>query len=132
MKEAALLTGPLERTNEPYTIAKLAGVKFCESYKRQYNASYVVDHRNVMPANLYVHGDNFYPANSQIFPALIRHCYAIKVSGDSNVTFWGAVGARREFLFVDDMAPASVHVMNLPQEVYATLTLRMQEHINVG
>ncbi len=132
MNESALLTGVLEPTNEPYAIAKIAGVKLCESYNRQYSASHGVDYRSVMPTNLYGPGDNYHPENSHVLPALIRRFYEAKVSGVSKVTLWGTGKARREFLFVDDMASACVHVMNLQQAVYAAHTLPMQGHINVG
>ena len=132
MKESALLTGTLEPTNEPYAIAKIAGIKLCESYNRQYGASHGVDYRSVMPTNLYGPGDNFHPENSHVVPALIGRFHKAKVCGASTVTLWGTGKARREFLYVDDMASASVHVMNLPYEVYAERTLPMQGHINVG
>jgi GDP-L-fucose synthase len=132
MKESALLTGPLEPTNEPYAIAKIAGIKLCESYNRQYGESHGVDYRSVMPTNLYGPGDNYHPENSHVLPALIRRFHEAKVSGASTVTLWGTGKARREFLYVDDMAAASVHVMELPQNVYAAQTLPMQGHLNVG
>ena len=132
MNEAVLLTGTLEPTNEPYAIAKIAGIKLCESYNRQYGASHGVDYRSVMPTNLYGPGDNYHPENSHVLPALIRRFHEAKVSGVSIVTLWGTGKARREFLYVDDMASASVHVMNLQQDVYAAHTLPTQGHINVG
>jgi len=132
MKESALLTGTLEPTNEPYAIAKIAGIKLCESYNRQYGESHGVDYRSVMPTNLYGPGDNYHPENSHVLPALIRRFHEAKVSGAPTVTLWGTGKARREFLYVDDMASASVHVMNLPQAVYPAHTLPMQGHINVG
>ena len=132
MKESALLTGTLEPTNEPYAIAKIAGIKLCESYNRQYGESHGVDYRSVMPTNLYGPGDNYHPENSHVLPALIRRFHEAKVSGAPTVTLWGTGKARREFLYVDDMASASVHVMNLPQAVYAAQTLPMQGLINVG
>ena len=132
MNEAVLLTGTLELTNEPYAIAKIAGIKLCESYNRQYGASHGVDYRSVMPTNLYGPGDNYHPENSHVLPALIRRFHEAKVSGASIVTLWGTGKARREFLYVDDMASASVHVMNLQQDVYAAHTLPTQGHINVG
>jgi GDP-L-fucose synthase len=132
MSEAALLTGTLEPTNEPYAIAKIAGIKLCESYNRQYGASHGVDYRSVMPTNLYGPGDNYHPENSHVLPALILRFHEAKVSGANTVTLWGTGKARREFLYVDDMASASVHVMNLQQDVYAAHTLPMQGHINVG
>jgi len=132
MKESALLTGTLEPTNEPYAIAKIAGIKMCESYNRQYGASHGVDYRSVMPTNLYGPGDNYHPENSHVLPALIRRFHEAKVSDAHTVTLWGTGKARREFLYVDDMASASVHVMNLSQAVYAAQTSPMQSHINVG
>jgi GDP-L-fucose synthase len=132
MNESALLTGTLEPTNEPYAIAKIAGIKLCESYNRQYGASHGVDYRSVMPTNLYGPGDNYHPENSHVLPALFRRFHEAKVSGAGAVTLWGTGKARREFLYVDDMASASVHVMNLEQAVYAAHTLPMQGHINVG
>ena len=132
MNESALLTGTLEPTNEPYAIAKIAGIKLCESYNRQYGASHGVDFRSVMPTNLYGPGDNYHPENSHVLPALFRRFHEAKVSEAKTVTLWGTGKARREFLYVDDMASASVHVMNLEQAVYAAHTLPMQGHINVG
>jgi GDP-L-fucose synthase len=132
MNESALLTGTLEPTNEPYAIAKIAGIKLCESYNRQYGASHGIDYRSVMPTNLYGPGDNYHPENSHVLPALIRRFHEAKVSGSSKVTLWGTGKARREFLYVDDMASACVHVMNLAQTTYAQHTLPIQGHINVG
>jgi GDP-L-fucose synthase len=132
MNESVLLTGTLEPTNEPYAIAKIAGIKLCESYNRQYGASHGVDYRSVMPTNLYGPGDNYHPENSHVLPALIRRFHEAKVSGSSTVTLWGTGKARREFLYVDDMASACVHVMNLAQTTYAQHTFPMQGHINVG
>jgi GDP-L-fucose synthase len=132
MNESALLTGTLEPTNEPYAIAKIAGIKMCESYNRQYGVSHGVDYRSVMPTNLFGPGDNYHSENSHVLPALIRRFHEAKVSGVSNVTLWGTGKARREFLYVDDMASASVHVMNLQKAAYAAHTLPMQGHINVG
>ncbi len=132
MNEAALLKGTLEPTNEPYAIAKIAGIKLCESFNRQYGASHGVDYRSVMPTNLYGPGDNYHSENSHVVPALIQRFHEAKISGASSVTLWGTGKARREFLYVDDMASASVHVMNLQQDVYAAHTLPMQGHINVG
>ncbi|MEO7107433.1 MAG: GDP-L-fucose synthase [Rhodoferax sp.] len=132
MGESALLTGPLEPTNEPYAIAKIAGIKLCESYNRQYGASYGVDYRSVMPTNLYGPGDNYHPQNSHVIPALIRRFHEAKVSHASKVTIWGTGTPSREFLYVDDMAAASVHVMNLPKATYDQHTVPMQSHINVG
>jgi GDP-L-fucose synthase len=132
MREDALLTGTLEPTNEPYAIAKIAGIKLCESYNRQYGTSHGVDYRSVMPTNLYGPGDNYHPQNSHVIPALIRRFHEAKVSKAATVTIWGTGTPRREFLFVDDMAAASVHVMNLDQATYNAHTSAMQSHINVG
>jgi GDP-L-fucose synthase len=132
MREDALLTGLLEPTNEPYAIAKIAGIKLCESYNRQYGASHGVDYRSVMPTNLYGPGDNYHPENSHVIPALIRRFHEAKVSGAPSVSIWGSGTPRREFLYVDDMAAASVFVMNLPQATYQQHTQPMLSHINVG
>jgi GDP-L-fucose synthase len=132
MSEDALLTGTLESTNEPYAIAKIAGIKMCESYNRQYGASHGVDYRSVMPTNLYGPGDNYHPENSHVIPALIRRFHEAKVSQAPCVTIWGTGTPKREFLYVDDMAAASVHVMGLPKEVYDQHTQPMLSHINVG
>ncbi len=128
MREDALLTGVLEATNEPYAIAKIAGIKLCESYNRQYG----VDYRSVMPTNLYGPGDNYHPENSHVLPALIRRFHEAKVAGAPSVAIWGTGTPRREFLYVDDMAAASVHVMNLSHEAYARHTQPMLSHVNVG
>jgi GDP-L-fucose synthase len=122
------LTGTLEPTNEPYAIAKIAGIKLCESYNRQY----AVDYRSVMPTNLYGPGDNYHPENSHVIPGLIRRFHEAKISGAPIVTIWGTGTPRREFLYVDDMASASVHVMQLPKAKYEQYTQPMQGHINVG
>jgi GDP-L-fucose synthase len=132
MAESALLTGPLEPTNEPYAVAKIAGIKLCESYNRQYGASHGVDYRSVMPTNLYGPGDNYHPENSHVIPALIRRFHEAKVAGAPSVMLWGTGTPRREFLYVDDMAAASVHVMQLPKATYDAHTSPMQGHINVG
>ena len=132
MREDALLTGTLEPTNEPYAIAKIAGIKLCESYNRQYGQSLGVDYRSVMPTNLYGPGDNYHPENSHVIPALIRRFHEAKVANAPSVAIWGTGTPRREFLYVDDMAAASVHVMNLPKAVYDQHTSPMQSHINVG
>ena len=132
MSEDALLTGKLEPTNEPYAIAKIAGIKMCESYNRQYGASHGVDYRSVMPTNLYGPGDNYHPENSHVIPALIRRFHEAKVSNATEVVIWGTGTPRREFLFVDDMAEASVFVMQLDKKTYDSQTLPMQSHINVG
>ena len=132
MREDALLTGLLEPTNEPYAIAKIAGIKLCESYNRQYGASHGVDYRSVMPTNLYGPGDNYHPENSHVIPALIRRFHEAKLAGAPSVSIWGSGTPRREFLYVDDMAAASVFVMNLPQSTYQQHTQPMLSHINVG
>lgn len=128
MAEDVLLTGPLEPTNEPYAIAKIAGIKLCESYNRQYGR----DYRSVMPTNLYGPGDNYHPENSHVIPALIRRFHEAKMTGAPVVTIWGTGTPKREFLYVDDMAAASVFVMQLPQNTYQSHTTPMQSHINVG
>ena len=128
MAEDALLTGLLEPTNEPYAIAKIAGIKLCESYNRQYG----VDYRSVMPTNLYGPGDNYHPENSHVIPALIRRFHEAKLSHAPVVTIWGSGKPRREFLYVDDMAAASVHVMDLPKAIYDQQTSPMHSHLNVG
>ena len=128
MAEAALLTGPLEPTNEPYAIAKIAGIKLCESYNRQHGR----DYRSVMPTNLYGPGDNFHPENSHVIPGLLRRFHEAVRSGAARVTIWGTGRPRREFLHVDDMAAACVHVMELAPEVYRAHTQPLLSHINVG
>ena len=128
IKEEFLLTGPLEPTNEPYAIAKIAGIKLCESYNRQYGT----DYRSVMPTNLYGPGDNYHPENSHVLPAMIQRFHEAKINGTEKVTIWGTGKPQREFLYVDDMADASVHVMKLPHTVYASCTSPMLSHINVG
>jgi GDP-L-fucose synthase len=132
MGEDALLTGKLESTNEPYAIAKIAGIKMCESYNRQYGTSHGVDYRSVMPTNLYGPGDNYHPENSHVIPALIRRFHEAKVSNAPEVVIWGTGNPRREFLYVDDMATASVFVMDLDKKTYDQHTEPMQSHINVG
>lgn len=132
MSEDALLTGTLESTNEPYAIAKIAGIKLTESYNRQYGASHGIDYRSVMPTNLYGPGDNYHPENSHVLPALIRRFHESKIGSLPSVTIWGTGTPKREFLYVDDMAAATVHVMNLDLEMYRQHTKPMQSHINVG
>ncbi len=132
MREDALLTGVLEPTNEPYAIAKIAGIKLCESYNRQYGLSHGVDYRSVMPTNLYGPGDNYHPKNSHVIPALIRRFHEAKVAKASSVAIWGTGTPRREFLYVDDMAAASLHVMQLPKSLYDEHTQPTLSHINVG
>lgn len=128
MAEDALLTGKLEPTNEPYAIAKIAGIKLCESYNRQYGA----DYRSVMPTNLYGPGDNYHPENSHVIPALIRRFHEAKQCESPSVVIWGTGTPRREFLYVDDMAAASVHVMQLDKAAFTEHSRPMQSHINVG
>ena len=132
MREDALLTGTLEPTNEPYAIAKIAGIKLCESYNRQYGQSHGVDYRSVMPTNLYGPGDNYHPENSHVIPALIRRFHEAKVNHVPSVTIWGTGTPRREFLYVDDMAAACVYVMSLSKAIYEQHTQPMLSHINVG
>ena len=126
--ESELLQGTLEPTNEPYAIAKIAGIKLCESYNRQYGR----DYRSVMPTNLYGENDNFHPENSHVIPALLRRFHEAKLRGDAEVVVWGSGKPMREFLYVDDMAAASVHVMELDNATYQTNTQPMLSHINVG
>jgi GDP-L-fucose synthase len=128
MREDSLLTGPLEPTNEPYALAKIAGIKLCESFNRQYGR----DYRSVMPTNLYGPGDNYHPTKSHVVPALLRRFHEATQQGVDEVTVWGSGTPKREFLHVDDMAAASVHVMELEPEVYAQYTEPMLSHINVG
>lgn len=128
ISEAELLQGTLEPTNEPYAIAKIAGIKLCESYNRQYNR----DYRSVMPTNLYGPFDNFHPTNSHVVPALIRRFHEAKENDQAEVIVWGSGNPKREFLYVDEMAAASVYVMELNKNVYAQFTEPMLSHINVG
>ncbi len=128
MTETALLTGTLEPTNEPYAIAKIAGIKLCESYNRQYGRNY----RSVMPTNLYGENDNFHPQNSHVIPALMRRFHEAKLNNTPEVLVWGSGKPMREFLHVDDMAAASIYVMNASKEVYQSCTQEMLSHINVG
>ena len=132
MAENALLTGTLEPTNEPYAIAKIAGIKLCESYNRQYGQSHGIDYRSVMPTNLYGPGDNYHPENSHVIPALIRRFHEAKEANAPEVLIWGTGTPKREFLYVDDMAAASVFVMELSKDIYEQHTEPMQSHINVG
>ncbi len=132
MAENALLTGQLEQTNEPYAVAKIAGIKLCESYNRQYGQSHAIDYRSVMPTNLYGPGDNYHPENSHVIPALIRRFHEAKVNKLPVVTIWGTGAPRREFLYVEDMASACLHVMNLDKYSYNAHTQPMQSHINLG
>jgi GDP-L-fucose synthase len=128
MREDALLTGVLEPTNEPYAVAKIAGIKLCESYNRQYGT----DYRSVMPTNLYGPGDNFHPENSHVMPALIRRFHEAAASGAEEVVIWGTGTPYREFLHVDDMAEASLFVFDVDKETYEANTEPMLSHINVG
>ena len=132
MSEEVLLTGSLEPTNEPYGIAKIAGIKLCESFNRQYGESHGIDYRSVMPTNLYGPGDNYHPENSHVIPGLIRRFYAAKTNGDKSVVIWGSGRSRREFLYVDDMADATVFVMNLPKNTYDSETNPRRSYLNVG
>ena len=128
MSESELLTGALEPTNEPYAIAKIAGIKMCESYNRQYGT----DFRSLMPTNLYGPGDNYHPENSHVIPALLRRFQAAKDNGDPEVVVWGSGQAKREFLHVDDLASAAVHLLGIEKAEYEGLTSPMQSHVNVG
>lgn len=128
MQESSLLTGMLEPTNEPYAIAKIAGIKLCESYNRQYGT----DYRSLMPTNLYGIGDNFHPENSHVIPALMRRFHEAKTDGASEVAVWGSGNAMREFLHVDDLADACLHVLNVEKEQLDAVTEPMCSHINVG
>ena len=132
MKEEDLLTGKLEPTNEPYAIAKIAGIKMCESYNRQYGKSHDIDYRCIMPTNLYGPGDNYHPKNSHVIPALINRFHEAKINNSKSVTIWGTGKPKREFLYVDDMARASIHIMNTDKKTYYKHTLLMSSHINVG
>ncbi len=128
MREDALLTSALELTNQPYAVAKIAGIKLCESYNRQYDT----DYRSVMPTNLYGQGDNFHPENSHVIPALMRRFHEAKLNDDAQVIVWGTGNAKREFLHVDDMAAASLFVLQLDSDIYKANTEAMLSHINVG
>jgi len=128
IQETELMQGALEPTNEPYALAKIAGIKLCESYNRQYGT----DYRSVMPTNLYGQGDNYHPENSHVIPALLRRFHEAKLSGADTITIWGTGKALREFLHVDDMADASIHIMNLTPQRYQEITGPRMSHINVG
>ena len=128
MNESSLLTGVLEPTNEPYAIAKIAGIKMCESYNRQFGR----DYRSVMPSNLYGPGDNYHHQNSHVVPALIRRFHEAKIRGAKNVTVWGTGKSRREFLYVDDMAEACIFIHELDQKTFEDNTQKMISHINIG
>ena len=132
MSEDILLTGKLEPTNEPYAIAKIAGIKMCESYNRQYGQSHGIDYRSVMPTNLYGPGDSYHLENSHVIPALIRRFHEAKMANAPEVMIWGTGTPRREFLYVDDLAIASIFVMELDKAVYDCQTDPMQSHINIG
>lgn len=132
MDESALLTGLLEPTNESYAVAKIAGIKLCEAYNRQYGESNGIDYRSVMPTNLYGPGDNYHPENSHVIPALIRRFHEARISQSDEVVIWGTGNAKREFLYVEDMAAASIFVMNIDPKVYSAHVQPQQSHINVG
>jgi GDP-L-fucose synthase len=132
IKEEDLLTGKLEPTNEPYAIAKIAGIKLCESYNRQYGKSHGVDYRSIMPTNLYGPGDNYDSKNSHVIPALLYRFHDAKVKKKQKVIIWGSGKPKREFLYVDEMANASAHIMNIDKNIYDSHTSAMCSHINVG
>lgn len=132
MDENSLLTGLLEKTNEPYAISKIAGIKLCESYNRQYGKEFEIDYRSVMPTNLYGPGDNYHPENSHVIPGLIRRFHESKINNHKSILVWGTGKPRREFLYVDDMADASIYIMNLDKNIYDQNTKKMVSHINVG
>ncbi len=132
MKEEDLMAGKLEPTNEPYAIAKIAGLKLCESYNRQYGESDGIDYRCIMPTNLYGPGDNYHPENSHVIPGLIYRFHHAKLNNLSTVNIWGTGKPKREFLYVDDMARASVHIMNIDKKTYHEQTSSKLNHINVG
>ncbi len=132
ISEDSLLTGLLEPTNEPYAVAKIAGIKLCESFNRQYGESNGVDFRSVMPTNLYGIGDNYHPNNSHVIPGLIHRFHQAKINNSKNVDVWGSGMPRREFLYVDDLAAACIHVMNIPKNMYNKYTKPMLSHVNVG
>ena len=132
MKEDELLTGKLEPTNEPYAIAKIAGIKMCESYNRQYGTSHGIDYRSIMPTNLYGPGDNYHPENSHVIPGLIYKFHKAKINNLESVTIWGTGTPKREFLYVDDLAQAAIHVMSVDKKIYDEQTLSVGNIINVG
>ena len=132
MKEDELLAGKLESTNEPYAIAKIAGIKMCESYNRQYGTSHGVDYRSIMPTNLYGPGDNYHPENSHVIPGLIYRFHKAKINNLESVTIWGTGAPKREFLYVDDLAQAAIHVMNIDKKIYNEQITSLSSHINVG
>ena len=130
--ESELLKGYLEKTNEPYAIAKIAGIKLCESFNRQYSKSHGIDFRSIMPTNIYGPGDNYHPENSHVIPALIQRIHKAKVDGNKSVNIWGTGNVKREFLYVDDLASASFHIMNLEKKVFDRHIDHRCSHINVG
>ena len=132
MKEDELLAGKLEPTNEPYAIAKIAGIKMCESYNRQYGTSHGIDYRSIMPTNLYGPGDNYHPENSHVIPGLIYKFHKAKINNLESVTIWGTGTPKREFLYVDDLAQAAIHVMNVDKKGYDGQMSSEISHINVG
>jgi GDP-L-fucose synthase len=132
MKENELLEGKLEPTNEPYAIAKIAGIKLCESYNRQYNKSHGIDYRSIMPTNLYGSGDNYHPENSHVIPGLIYRFHQAKINNLLKVSIWGTGTPKRDFLYVDDMARASIYLMNIDKKIYTDHTSPMCSHVNVG
>ena len=132
MKEEELLTGKLEPTNEPYAIAKIAGIKMCESYNRQYGKSHGVDYRSIMPTNLYGIGDSYHPEDSHVIPGLIYRFHQAKLNNWPKVIVWGTGKPKREFLYVDDMARASIHLMNIDKKIYDEHTSSVCSHINIG
>ena len=132
MKEEELLTGKLELTNEPYAIAKIAGIKMCESYNRQFGKSHGIDYRSIMPTNLYGPRDNYHPENSHAIPGMIYRFHEAKIKNLKRVVIWGTGTPKREFLYVDDMAKASIHLMNIDKKTYDEHTSFMCSHINVG
>ena len=131
VKEEELLTGKIESTNEPYAVAKIAGIKMCESYNRQYGKSYNIDYRSVMPTNLYGPGDNYHPENSHVIPGLIYRFHQSKINNLPEVIVWGTGTPKREFLYVDDMADASIYIMNLDKKIYDE-QIESISHINIG
>jgi len=132
MKEDELLAGKLEPTNEPYAIAKIAGIKMCESYNRQYGKSHGIDYRSIMPTNLYGPGDNYHPENSHVIPGLIYRFHKAKINNLESVTIWGTGTPKREFLYVDDLAQAAIQVMNVDKKIYDEQIPSTSSHINVG
>jgi GDP-L-fucose synthase len=132
IQEKELLAGKLEPTNEPYAIAKIAGIKMCESYNRQYGKSCGIDYRSIMPTNLYGPGDNYHPENSHVIPGLIYRFHKAKINNLESVTIWGTGAAKREFLYVDDLVQALIHVMNLDKNIYDEQISSVCNHINVG